>query len=82
MQCLPALMVVIISVALAPSGRAQSNASPKTESHNDHIKQGPNKVKTKPSPAKPAVKAPTRKPTATTIQDSVYAAAYKAGIPK
>ena len=82
MKCLPVLMFVVFSLALVPSGRAQSNASPKTGSQNSQAKQGSTTVKAKPSPAKPTVKTQTRKPTTTTTQDGAYAAAYKAGIPK
>jgi hypothetical protein len=82
MKCLPMLMFVVLSVALVPSGRAQSTASPKNESQSIHTKQGPKTAKGKPSAAKPTVKAQTRKPTTASTQDSAYAAAYKAGIPK
>jgi hypothetical protein len=75
-------MFAVLSVALVPSGLAQSSASPKTDPQNVHAKQEPKTAKVKPSAAKPTVKAQTRKPTTTTTQDAAYAAAYKAGTPR
>ena len=81
MKFLPLLMITVLSIALVPTGRAQSSGASKTDPQNGQTKQQRKGAKAKPSAAKSPVKAHTTKKT-TTTQDVAYAAAYKAGTPK